>query len=279
MFSNKRNIFMLIFMVLIMIVIFFMLKYSFAKQDSIEKASITEEEVELLVSEGVKDRASDYREGEKVTEGHIILGTEEKDKILKIYTVSSVGIFGFENGVFTTVSGSGEIPTVLTFQNNNNKWELKEYKEPLDGGGYSESIKKMFPPEIYKEILNKGGSYIEELQRQQADQASEYLKSINREAEVNPRYVEKELVNIDVDASNYLFSELTKYDEFLNNFPYWIGTVESIEEGTRYIYETIQDKTKEGHDLLIFKKTDIKGKIIQEAKYKIQGSEVIKISD
>lgn len=278
MFKKKGNIYMLLFLVFIMLIMFFMLKYSFGKQNKNEAISITNEKLEELVSDGIKSRASSYMDGEKVTEGHLILGTEIKDNLLKVYTISSLGTFGFENNIFTIVSGSGEIPTVLTFENKNN-WEMIEYKEPLDGSGYGDSLKKMFPKEIYEEILSNSGSFSGEIKKQKVEQASEYLRSIKRVAEINPDYVEKKLFNINVEASNILFSELTKYDEFLNNCPYWIGTVERIENGNRYIYESFQGKSKEDSILIVFKKTDNSGKVIREERYKIEGPNVIKIED
>lgn len=48
----------------------------------------------------------------------------------------SAGAFGFENGMFTKVSGSGAIPTVMTFsKDNDGNYSVLEYKEPMDGKG------------------------------------------------------------------------------------------------------------------------------------------------
>lgn len=75
--------------------------------------------------------------GEAATEGHIILDTEEKDGKIKAYTIASYGWFRFENGIFTTVSGSGAIPTVMTFAKNaNGAYVLLQYQEPQDGALY-----------------------------------------------------------------------------------------------------------------------------------------------
>jgi len=47
-----------------------------------------------------------------------------------------------------------------------------------------------------------------------------------------------------------------------------------VEDGIRYIYETLQSKTDDGYDLITFKKTKEDGTLIEERKYKIVGSSV-----
>jgi bla regulator protein BlaR1 len=187
--------------------------------------------------------------------------------------MASVGNFGFENGIFTKISGSGTIPTVIILANDEiNKYTLLEYQEPEDGGGYTGSIKKMFPASLHEKVFNLN-KYGPDLAKQQERQAAEYLKSIGRNEKVSEAYVDKTSLRINVEASNKLFSELGKYDHFINSCPSWIGTIEQIEGGLRYIYETMQSKTSDGYDLVIFRKTDSDGNIVKEIKYKIVGSE------
>lgn len=228
--------------------------------------------LEEAVAQAVKNRKSGYLEGEVATEGHRIIETHEEDDKVIAYTLASYGAFGFENGIFTKISGSGAIPTVITFvKGEKGQLTLLEYKEPMDGSYYGSSLQKMFPGELMQK-LKAAEQNIPELGRQQEEQAAEYLRSIGRTAVVDAGHVEKQLADIDVEASNKLFSELAKYDEFLNNCPYWIGTRETIENDTRYIYETRQGKTDDGYDLITYRKTDSSGRMIQERKYKIVGS-------
>jgi len=229
--------------------------------------------IEQAVSAAIKEQGKSYLGGECITEGHVILDTEERNGTVKAYTVASVGWFGFENGVFTKISGSGAIPTVMTFsKNQNGTYSLHEYKEPMDGAGYTDSIKKMFPAKLHDQVLTNQKSYAD-LAGQQEEQAVIYLVSIGRTAKVSAGHVEKKLANINVEASNKLFAKFTKYDSFLNNCPYWIGTKEQIEKGVRYIYETSQSKTNDGYDMIIFNKTREDGTVVQEYKYKIVGGE------
>lgn len=223
------------------------------------------------VARAIKSRSSSYLQGETVTEGHIILDTEEQKGTVKVYAISSVGVFGFENGIFTKISGSGVVPTVMTFsKNQQGGYELLEYKEAEDGSGYTSSIKKMFPRRLQDRVRSTHDDY-SNLKKQQEEQAQEYLRSIGRAAEVRA-HVKKKRPNIDVEASNKLFAEYTKNDAFLNACPYWLGTRECIENGQRFIYETSQSKTGDGCDLITFRKTRANGTVVEERQYKIEGS-------
>lgn len=244
-------------------------------QPQYEKKEEKPRDIDEAVSLAIKSQVSGYKQGEVATEGHIILDTEEKQGEVKVYTISSCGAFGFENGVFTKISGSGAIPTVITFaKDESGGLSLVEYKEPLDGSYYGKSKKEMFPEKLWDEVLSEH-KYYPELLKQQEEQAAAYLKSIGREAEVNGNHVEKKLADINVEASNKLFAGNTKYDMELNKFPYWLGTIELVEDGVRYIYETSQTKTSDGFDMIVFKKTKEDGSLVKEYRYKIEGSEPI----
>jgi bla regulator protein BlaR1 len=225
------------------------------------------------VANAIKQQSEGYKDGEFVGEGHIILSVQEGTETVKVYTIASLGVFGFENGIFTKVSGSGAIPTVLTFyRDRQGRYTLIKYQEPLDGAGYAESVREMFPLHLQTRVLSPHNDYAE-LKKQQEAQAREYLRSIGRSAEVSVDHVEKKLADINVEASNKLFSEYAKFDSFLNNCPYWLGTREMIENGERFIYETAMSKTSDGYDLIIFRKTGANGEVGEERHYKIVGSE------
>ena len=232
--------------------------------------------IDEAISQAVKNQGQYYRAGEVATEGHILLDTEEKDGVITAYTIASFAYFGFENGIFTTISG-GAMPTVITFKRDQQgmypRYSMLSYKEPMDGAGNLDSVKKMFPEHLWPDVL-PGGNRYPQLRQQQEAQAQEYLKSIGRNATVSSSHVEKKLLNLSsVPASNKLFSELTKFDTFLNSCPYWIGSRETIENGERYIYETNQSKTDDGYDLVIFSKRQEDGTVVQEAHYKVVGDD------
>lgn len=145
--------------------------------------------------------------------------------------------------------------------------------EPIDGDDCLDSTKKMFPERLWNKVLSGNDSTYSNLVKSQKSQAEEYLKKIGRTALVSPNYVERKLPDINVSASNKLFSELTKDDSFLNSCPYWLGSKERIENGVRIVYETSQSKSNDGYDLITFKKLKADGTVIEERIYKIVGSE------
>ncbi|WP_077713035.1 DUF4825 domain-containing protein [Desulforamulus ferrireducens] len=231
--------------------------------------------LDTAVSQAIIAQGKGYKAGEVVTEGHVILETEESNGKVKVYTIASLGWFAFENNIFTKTSGSGAIPTVITFaKNEKGEYALLTYEEPQDGAYYVASLKKMFPRMLQARVLDAQSEYANLAQQQEA-QAAAYLKGIGREAQVSAAHVEKELADIDVQAKNKLFAELTKDDEFLNNCPYWLGTREQIEDGVRYIYETSQSKTKDGYHRITFRKLTEDHRVVKEQSYKIVGSEPV----
>ena len=234
--------------------------------------SIVYPKLDQAISKAILEQGN-YLKGEVATEGHVLLGTEEKDGVITAYTIASFGYFGFENGIFTTISGSGAIPTVITFKKNEQgQYSIISYQEPLDGAGYLDSLKNMFPEKYLKDILSGEKKY-PELAQQLERQAAEYLRSIGRTATISTSHVEKKLLNLSSIPATNKFAELSKYDPFLNNCPYWIGTREKVEDGVRYIYQTQQSKTEDGYDLVIFSKRQENGTVVREAHYKIIGDD------
>ncbi len=225
--------------------------------------------IDEAVSQAIKGQRKAYATGEFATEGHVILKETENKGIITAYTIASFGYFSFENGIFTKVSGSGNVPTVIKFtKDDKGQYFLKEYIEPQDGARYAKSLKDMFPSELQDKLHN---DYPEIIQMQE-QQAKAYLESIGRTDWVSYR-IKKNSLNIDIEASNKLFSELTKNDEFLNNCPTWIGTREVIEAGESFIYRTLQDKNEKGYDRVIFRKLNMADTVIEERIYTIKGHE------
>jgi beta-lactamase regulating signal transducer with metallopeptidase domain len=224
------------------------------------------------ISQAIITYSHKYLVGETTTEGHFILDTVEKNGTVKVFSITSTGAFGFENGIFTKVSGSGAVPTVMSFTKDEiGEYSLLEYQEPEDGAGYTDSLKKMFPISLMAKVTD-ADKYYSDLIKQQEVQAEEYLQRIGRTAKVNSAPVEKKLAEINTDASN-LFIEIAKDNSLLSNCLKSLGTRERIENGTRYIYETSQSKTSDGHDLIVFRKAKEDGTIVEEYQYKIVGNQ------
>nr|WP_284693512.1 transcriptional regulator [Anoxybacillus kestanbolensis] len=232
--------------------------------------------VEKAVSEAIKEHGKTYGKGEYITEGHIILGAEQKGNEVKAYTIASVGVFEFQDGIFAIVSGSGAIPTVMTFSiDEHGQYKLIAYEEPLDGDAYAKSVKRMFPKKYYSQVLD-AEKYYDELAKQQERQAREYLKQIGRDAKVSTSYVEKQPLNISVEAMNHFLTMLGS-DSFLNECPDWLGTREVIEQGIRYVYETSQSKTNDGRDVIVLREMKEDGTVIDMRQYVIRENKLKRI--
>ncbi|MED0656976.1 transcriptional regulator [Anoxybacillus ayderensis] len=232
--------------------------------------------VETAVSEAIKEHGKTYGKGEYITEGHVILDTEQQGNKVKAYTIASIGVFEFQDGIFTIVSGSGAIPTVMTFSiDEHGQYKLIAYEEPLDGEAYVKSIKKMFPKKYDSKVLY-AEEYYDELAKQQERQAQEYLKNIGRHAKVSISYVEKQPLNISVQAMNH-FLHMLSSDPFLNECPDWLGTREVIEQGIRYVYETSQSKANDGRDVVTLRKMKEDGTVIDMRQYVIEENKLKRI--
>lgn len=136
-------------------------------------------EMHERISKAILDYNKDrFVHGDCYAEGHIILDTEETEGGYKVYTISTYGTFNFCGDHFEHGSGCGDIPTVLTFDNEHN---LINYQIPMDGKGYTESIKAMFPESWHACVLNIPESESQSLREQKENYAKAYLKSVGKE--------------------------------------------------------------------------------------------------
>lgn len=80
-----------------------------------------------------------------------------------------------ENDILVKNSGSGAIPTVITFRREENgTYALEEYKTALDGSLYAPSIKEMFPEELWKICILPSDDDVKELTKQEREYAVAY---------------------------------------------------------------------------------------------------------
>ena len=164
-------------------------------------------EADALIHGLLLDERDKYADTEFWAEGHVILGAEEKDSKTEYYAVTSVGGYGFMNGMFIESSGSGAIPAVITVSGGG-----AEIEYPKDGSYYADSIKEMFPLRFVRKAFGSD-AYNDELTAQKRAQAGEYLKSIGREAEIGSyRDLDPKLPDMNAEASNRLL-EMQKDEE------------------------------------------------------------------
>ncbi len=237
------------------------------------KVSSIAKDLESAVKVGILNFNSTlYSKGECVAEGHIILGSEVKNtnasKEEECYALVSYGEYGFENGIFTKVSGSGAIPTKLTFSiNDKGEYSLVEYEQAQDGSLYESSIREMFPKDIAERALHCTDEDRTNLQVQEEVYAQEYLAGVRSDAKIQQN-VAKDLANMNVEVSNTLL-------ELFNGYPYWIGTEEKIENDVRYVYEKQWEDKGNGDGTVTFKKYEYETKkVVNETVIEVKNGEL-----
>lgn len=197
-----------------------------------------------------KNRGS-YLAGECQGEGHCIMDSTTDGTSVIAYTLAMYGEYGFEDGNFVKVSGSGVIPTVIRFSRDGaGTYSMVNYQEPEDGEGYAASIRKMFPIGLQSQCLNISASRANKLQMQEQEYAAKYLKSIGRDAAIgNYGDFDHPLLTslgVSVEVSNMMCG-----NRELSHYPLWVGNLERIEDGIRYVYQVEYDQ--EAHEIIYSK--------------------------
>lgn len=203
-----------------------------AKTDASIPENITYDEAVVLA---LTSRKNSFLEGECFAEGHIILGSDDSsaDKT-KIYALSMIGWYGFENNRFVKVSGSGVVPVVVTLDRSNKV----EAEYPLDGGDYNASIRELFPEEYHARIFGHTDADHESLKKQEQKYAEEYLAKIGRDAKIEdedtPMYY---TLLTDAGVSVEVSNNLEVFYKAHSYYPSFIGTCERLENDVRMVYE------------------------------------------
>ncbi|MGL5695248.1 MAG: M56 family metallopeptidase, partial [Peptostreptococcaceae bacterium] len=225
------------------------------------------------ISNTIKDITQcSFYDGELITEAHKIIGQEkEKDK-LKVYIISNRSSFGFENDSFSAVSGESEIPRCIEYLVEDGYYYMLDYKEVMDGALYGESIKSIFPMNLWPKVMNSS-TYYEELHKEEIKQAKQYLKSINRDENVTDILLEPKAIDISEEAQNKLFevAEIQSYPTA------WIGTREEVISNVRYIYKSSIKEDTDGYKIVIFEKYKYPDKVLEEHHYKIYDDDIKEI--
>lgn len=195
---------------------------------------------EAVASAFLKKNKGGYYDGECAGEGHILLGKTEKSGVITIYALTMYGQYGFEDGNFVKVSGTGTIPAVFTFTDSDGSLVCTNIEYPEDGSEYAKSIKKMFPPEYQDRVLHPTDGDMQDLESQERAYAANYLKKIGRTAVIGDYHDFQHTlltdVGVSVDVSNRISEKASA------GYPYWIGSREALENGVRYVYKMSYNK-------------------------------------
>ena len=205
-----------------------------------------------LVSNAIfSENQGKYTGEECRAEGHQILEMKESGNRVTVYALTMYGEYQFQDGNFVKEAGSGAIPTVLTFAADaKEEYSLESYKMPEDGSGYLESVHKLFPEHLWETCISPSDEIRDSLRKQERAYATEYLKSLGRQAAIgeygdfaDPLLTEN---GISVEVSNRL-SE----NKAIAGYPFWIGSLERLELGVRYVYR--MDLDQENRKIILTK--------------------------
>lgn len=217
----------------------------FEKQEYNEKIDpLLDKAVSEIILENNKDGF--YNE-EFISEGHIIMGTEENNGTLKAYVLEEVNSYCFINGYFTDNGGFLD-GVVMTFDHSGSEYIYKNTDHTQDGGLLKDSVKRLFPKEYQERVISISDDDRNYMNRMCADRAEEYLKSINRTAQVKD-YADIDFTLLtDAGVSVEVSNELTQ-----NEYPDYIGNYEKLENGVRFVYKTEYIKNE---NIIIYIKQD-----------------------
>ncbi len=201
---------------------------------------------EAIIAAIAEQNKGKYLPGECYGVGYKIIETFEESDVLSIYALTAYVEYRFEDNVFVGISGTNPKVLMRFRKTEDNKYDLIFYTR-LD-------LFSDLPEEKLEELLlpltKTGNDYvyteqdIQEVRAQADEDAAEYLRSINRVAEVGGREDHEGKRLEELVSDDALLDELFK-DEEMSLYPDWIGTTERLENGERYIYQTAFDEERQ----------------------------------
>lgn len=211
-------------------------------------SQLDQKTLEDAVSKAILDyQQTRFLSCECAGEGHYIMDYNVSGDTLTAYVLATYGQYQFVDDLFIVASGCGPIPTVITFQvNQDGSYTMLDYQEPEDGAMYEPSIKELFPLRLWNRCFDaEGNSTVHNVLRIQQDQyAEEYLSSIGREAEIGDYGDLNQPLLTDLGVSVEVSNRLDE-SRLLGNYPLGVGQQEQVEDGVRYVYRQDYDEQKQ----------------------------------
>lgn len=217
----------------------------------------------LSVNEGI------YYEGELAAQGHITLLTRTEGMQTAASVYAKYFQFQFQNGILERCAGS-ERPYKFTFTKDKyGNYILSNTETPKEGAYYMPSLYELFTDDVVDKIksISEDNDATLNIENQIIQSAKAYLDSINRgDAKISLSYQEKAYPPL--SESNAMEFDIL-YKAY-TDYPYFVGTIEKIEDGKRYVYETGYEKEGDA-DIFSFKKTLYEtGDVTENVKVKLQ---------
>lgn len=209
-----------------------------------------------------------FYQGELAAQGHITLLTQEDSP----YTIASVYAkyvqMQFQNGIFELCATSS-MPYKLTFSKDKyGNYTLTKSEKPQDGALYVQDLYKLFPEEIVNKIqlIPNNTDTVQNIDNQIIQYSKGYLDSISRsDAKISLSYQEKAYPPLSEENAMEFDALYRAYTDY----PYFVGTLEKLEDNIRFIYETKYQK-QDTSDTFGFTKTRYDtNEVIENVKVKL----------
>ncbi len=201
---------------------------------------------EAIIAAIAEQNKGKYLPGECYGVGYKIIETFEESDVLSVYALTEYVEYRFEDNVFVGISGTNPKVLMRFHETEDNKYDLIFYTRlDLLSDLPEEKIEELLQP-----LAETGKDYIyteqdiQEVRAQADEDAAEYLRSINRIAEVGARQSHEGKRLEELVSDDSLLDELFK-DEEISLYPDWTGTTERLENGERYIYQTAFDEERQ----------------------------------
>jgi len=140
---------------------------------------------------------------------------------------------------------------VLSFGEHEDGREFTHMTWPDDGSGYNASVKEMFPEHLWDRVQIIQEEDRDVLTKMERAYAEEHLKMIGRDAVIGD-YADVERTYLtDYGVSVAVSNKMMEYEKYMGPYPGWVGTLEKVEDGERYLYSLFFD---EETDQIVYEK-------------------------
>lgn len=235
------------------------------------------EEIRAAVHEAALREVQGKGWAEGATEGHVMLGSEEKDGVTEVYAYCGATELGFINGVLTSDGTGFSGPCTFLLQpQDTGGYVCVDIIWPEDGERYEASINKMMSPSLWRKAQRNETAIVNAIKAQKTEDAKAYLRSLGREAEIKLDRWEinrKALTDLGVHLIAYERTEKER-PTALERCPHFVGTIEVLENGiSRWVYETALNAEEQ---TIVYSKYDYaSGEVFARAVFDAQTGEML----
>ena len=235
------------------------------------------EEIRTAVHEAALREVQGKGWAEGAAEGHVMLGSEEKDGVTEVYAYCGATELGFINGVLTSDGTGFSGPCTFLLQpQDNGGYVCVDIIWPKDCELYEASINKMMPPSLWRKAQRNETAIVNAIKAQKTEDAKAYLQSLGREAEIKLDRWELNRKHLTDLGVHLLAAERSEKERptALEQCPSFVGTTEILENDVlRWVYETALDAD---NNTIVYSKSDYySGSVFARAVCDAQTGELI----